>query len=452
MKTIIAKRGWLDDSDLRLDASFHLSEGQLTLIAFKKAKIKTEPLNQVTDRIFYGGRSRRIYVPNPEYGLPFIKGADIIKADFSSLKTISKKRTANLEEYFLEEGWTLITRSGTIGRTAFVNKDFIGKAASDDIIRVVPKTLPGGFLYAFLTSKYGQSLLTHGTYGAVIQHIEPEHIENIPIPIFPPEKQKQIHDLIIKSAELRVEANRLLEEVVGYFNEKYSVNPNQTKKIFSKSVNDISFSWAAYNNNIECDAIIDKLGGDYFTLGEVTKSVFSPPMFKHIYIERDNGNPFLTGSELTQYNPKFYRYLSPRGVKDINDYKVYKGTLLLYKSGTTDGGILGNVFLVDDILSSACLSDHVIRINLSDIHLSYWIFAFLKSDAGVRLLQRLATGTMIPFITPERLKSVPIPKPNDNFNQIVAVVEKYLAKQVDSKIKENQAIQLVEKEIEQWQQ
>ncbi len=91
MKTIIAKRGWLDDSDLRLDASYHLSEGQLTLIAFKKANIKTEPLNQVTDRIFYGGRSRRIYVNKPDNGLPFIKGADIIKANFSLLKTYVSK-------------------------------------------------------------------------------------------------------------------------------------------------------------------------------------------------------------------------------------------------------------------------------------------------------------------------------------------------------------------------
>ena len=40
MKTFIAKNTWLANSDLRLDASYHLSDGQLTLIAFKKAKRK----------------------------------------------------------------------------------------------------------------------------------------------------------------------------------------------------------------------------------------------------------------------------------------------------------------------------------------------------------------------------------------------------------------------------
>ena len=100
---------------------------------------------------------------NLENGLPFIKGTDIIKTDFSNLKIISRKRIANLNEYFLEEGWTVITRSGTIGNSAYVNKTSISKAASHDIIRVVPKTVQSGFLYALLSSKNGKALLTHGT-------------------------------------------------------------------------------------------------------------------------------------------------------------------------------------------------------------------------------------------------------------------------------------------------
>lgn len=452
MKTIIAKNNWFTNSDLRLDASFHLSEGHLTLIAFKNALIKAKPLSQITEKIFYGNRSKRVYVNKSEKGIPFIKGADIIKADFSSLKYISKARTANLSDYFLEEGWTLITRSGTIGNTAYVNNDFIEKAASDDIIRVVPKNIPSGFLYAFLSSRYGQSLLKHGTYGAVIQHIEPEHIENIPVPIFPSQKQEKIHNLIVEAADLRVEANRLLEESIAYFNSIYASKTSKTTKIFVKNINDLSFSWAAYNNNKEVSEVIDKFSGNYLKIGDMSESVFAPPMFKHIYLTKDNGNPFLTGNELTRQNPKYYRWLSPKGVRNIQDYKVKKGTLLLYKSGTTDGGILGNVFIVDDNLEGACLSDHVIRIKINDINLSYWVYAFLKSDAGIKLLQALATGTMIPFITPERLCELRIPKPDANFQMTCKNVSEYLHKRVMANNKENEAIHLIEKEIDSWQQ
>ena len=451
MKATKIKSSNLSNSGLRMDASLYLSEGIQVLSLLNAPQIKTKSLKDITSDIFYGNRSRRVYVTNPKNGIPFIKGADITKSNFSSLKLISKKKTKNLESYALEERWTLITRSGSIGNTAFVNEDFIGKAASDDIIRVCPKDIPAGFLYAYLSSKFGNALLTQNKYGAVIQHIEPEHIENIPVPIFSKSKQQEIHNLIVESANLRVEANQLLEEAIAYFDNKIEV-PKENQKFFSKSVQQLSFSWASYNNNKQCDLIEDQVKNDSMKLGEISESIFAPPMFKHIYLNKDNGNPFLTGAELTRQNPKFYRWLSPRGVKDIEDYKVEKGTLLLYKSGTTDGGILGNVFIADDNLHGVCLSDHVIRIAMNKLSDAYWAYAFLKSRAGVQLLFRLATGTMIPFITPERLKELSIPKQDEEYDRITDLVDKYIFKRVLANNKENQAISLVEKEIESWQQ
>lgn len=450
METLIANKKWLGENSLRLDASFYMSDGIKTILVFNKSNKEIKPLSEVTESIFYGGRDRRNYVTNPETGIPFIKGADITLADFSKLKTISRRRTKNLSSYFLKEEWILVTRSGTIGNTAYVNKDFIGKAASDDIIRIVPKDIKSGFLYAYLTSKYGNALITHGKYGAVIQHIEPEHIAHIPVPIFPKEKQEQIHNLITEAATLRVEANRLLEEAVEVFEREIGVSANTTK-IFSKKVGMLGFSWAAYNNNIECTNIYEKLENNSSKLGDLSENIFAPPLFKHIYLNKNNGYPFITGSELTKQNMRYYRWLSPRGVRDINDYVVRKGTLLLYKSGTTDGGILGNVFIADDNLDGVCLSDHIIRIKIEDIKMSYWVYAFLKSKVGVKLLQQLATGTMIPFITPERLKELPIPTPNSNYKFVTEAIENSLQKRVKANNNENQAISLVENEIALWQ-
>lgn len=59
----------------------------------------------------------------------------------------------------LHPGWVMITRSGTVGQTAWSNKLHEGKYGSEDIIRVVPNgKIKGGILYAFLASKYGNSL------------------------------------------------------------------------------------------------------------------------------------------------------------------------------------------------------------------------------------------------------------------------------------------------------
>ena len=121
-----------------------------------------------------------------------------------------------------------------------------------------------------------------------------------------------------------------------------------------------------------------------------------------------------------------------------------------YKSGTTDGGILGNVFIADNKLDGCCLSDHVIRIVFNDEEEAYWAFAFLRSKGAIRMLQRLATGTMIPFITPERVSHLLIPNPDDNYDHIVSLIAKYIDFNSKSKENENLAISLIEQEIESW--
>lgn len=85
-----------------------------------------------------------------------------------------------------------------------------------------------------------------------------------------------------------------------------------------------------------------------------------------------------------------------------------------------------------------------------DGKLRNWAFAFLKSKGAVRMLQRLATGTMIPFITPERISDLHIPCPDDNYDHIIELIEKYIDLNSQSKANETKAIELVEQEIEKW--
>ena len=309
--------------------------------------------------------------------------------------------------------------------------------------------LRGGLVYAYLASKYGYSLLTQGTFGAVIQHIEPDFVSSIPIPSFPEDFQNKINDLVLESARLREEATDALNEAVCYFDTKYPISKSLTKA-FTLKTSDLKIGFAAYNNNLEVDKFISQYAGRSYELGNRTSKVFAPPLFKHIYLNTDNDYPFMTGAELTQFNLRYYRWLSPRGVKDINDYVVRQGTLLLYKSGTIDGNILGNVFIVDKKLDGCCLSDHVIRVLFNERKEAYWAFAFLRSKGAVKMLQRLATGTMIPFITPDRLSHILIPEHDEKYSEIVNLIEKYIDYSSKSKECESIAISLVEQEIEKW--
>lgn len=218
---------------LRFDASFHLSEGLVVKRQIASSPYDMLTIKDVSSEIFYGNRAKRVYVSNREHGIPFLSSSDILQADLENVKLASKKYTPCIEQMTLKKGWTLISRSGTIGNCAFANAKHAQKLASEHVIRLVPNNiLRGGLVYAYLASNHGHSLLTQGTFGAVIQHIEPNFIASLPIPKFPDDFQEEVDDLIQESARLREEAADALEEAVNYFNGKFSIN-EKTQKTFS---------------------------------------------------------------------------------------------------------------------------------------------------------------------------------------------------------------------------
>ena len=319
-------------SNLRTDASFHLSEGQEVQRFIANSPYPLLPVSKVAKDIFIGNRAKRIYVKKASHGIPFLSSSDILRADLNNLKLASTKYTPDIDRMKLQKGWTLISRSGTIGNCAFANAKHAQKLASEDVIRLCPNNiLRGGLVYAYLASKYGHSLLIQGAFGAVIQHIEPYFVGSILIPSFPESFQKEVDDLIQESARLREEAAESLEEAIKYFDDLYPIK-DSFRQTFSLNLKGLKLGFAAYNNNLEVDEFVSAYECNSYKLKSKTSNVFAPPLFKHIYLNKDNGYPFMTGSELTQFNLRYYRWLSPRGVKDINDYIVKCGTCLLYTS------------------------------------------------------------------------------------------------------------------------
>ena len=102
-----------------------------------------------------------------------------------SSKQLSKTKTSNIESLVLKEGTILLPRSGTIGDVAWAHYGHAQKLASEDVIRLLPNNiLREGYIYAFLASAIGKSLIQRHIFGSVIQHIEPPHLKLIPVPIF----------------------------------------------------------------------------------------------------------------------------------------------------------------------------------------------------------------------------------------------------------------------------
>lgn len=455
MKTISADTSWVNSSGLRLDSKFHLSQGRLTKLTIENSPYPLTSIGKVSKDIFFGGRAKRIYVTDPAKGVPFMGSADMLKSDFESLKFISSKHTADLQSYFVDEGWTLISRSGTIGNTVYVNRDFENKAASEHIIRVVPNgKLFSGFIYAYLTSKYGYSLLTQGTFGAVIQHIEPQHVEGLPIPIFPVNKQKEIHLLIKDSSDLRGEANSIISNLVKRINDLVRANMTNLKTRMSiRSISDV----ACFEKRLDAPfnvgtgrLIYDKIISEKFVTLSSVSEVFHPMLFgkKQMKGSELRGNPLYKSSSMMKKRPETDFMLSLKKEQLYSKLQVKEGWVLISRTGT-----VGNVVRINKSMNGVFIDDHMIRVKPIPKY-SGLIYIYLKSFYGQRLIEFQKYGSVQEQINSGYIERIPIPyyllsdTLLSELNELVVDASNKIDKAI---LAEKKAVDKIEKEIESWQ-
>lgn len=78
-----------------------------------------------------------------------------------------------------------------------------------------------GYLYIFLTSDYGRTLITRYTYGSVVDEIDDDHVRQIPIPLLRNQAmQQQINSLALEANVKRYEAYKLEQEALRIMNEE----------------------------------------------------------------------------------------------------------------------------------------------------------------------------------------------------------------------------------------
>lgn len=192
--------------DYRLDAHFYNPTAKY---AVDSVSSNGKTLGELCESIFMCDRFNRNYVEG-NYGLPFLSGKNTIQIR-PDVKYISLSETNSIESLQLKKGWITITRSGTLGRVCYIWNNYEDFTATEDLIRVVASNeIDNGYLYAFLSSDYGFHQILRYKHGAVIDHLAPEDLNSIVVPIC--KQQKEIGDLVRKAYELRAEAIQLEDE------------------------------------------------------------------------------------------------------------------------------------------------------------------------------------------------------------------------------------------------
>ena len=169
-------------------------------------------------------RFKRIWVEESDY--PIYQPSTIMDIKPTPDGYISRLTETNIEGLRVSKGQVLMTCSGTIGKVSYVSDTLDHLIFSHDLLRInCKKEQDSGYVYTYLKSRIGNKILLTNSYGAVITHIEPEHLANVPIPNAPKSIRAKIHSLVLQSFTLRDESNKLIDEATKILMDELHLPP-----------------------------------------------------------------------------------------------------------------------------------------------------------------------------------------------------------------------------------
>ena len=451
---------WIHEAGYRLDSNPYMSGAIEAKVTIEAANLEKADLVELThggsDGLINPGRIKRIWAKSSDHGRKFLSSTDILKSNQSYIRAISEKAVRDNPKLIIHQGDILITRAGTIGRMAFTREDMHEFACSEDVLRVIPdlEKIPGGYLYAYLRSKFGVPLILSSTYGAIIQHIEPHHLKDLPVPRLPKNIEAKIDELVLKASSYRTKANRLIEYSRKEICELIKVNEkrdnNDGLKVNSVPMSEVKSArrFDVLYFSRDAQKIIENIReSDHRRLNEIA-TVVKPGMFKRIMsTPENNGIPFYTGSELflTELNPK---YFVSKKTQHIQQCVLDEYWILLQAFGQR-GGLIARAMMTTKRLKNSSATDLQIQIKLKSKFDAGFVLAFIDSKPGYSTVIRTPIGGSIPHINPKDVEDILVPWPNKTIRERIGkkVVEAWELRD-SAQTFEEKAIKMVEDAIE----
>lgn len=444
------RAAWLEEGGRRLDCNPYMSGALEARDALRRLS-KTEILSGVTERIFHAGREGRTWVDDPRYGIPFMGSSDILSADLSTLPLISKKQVERNPLFKLGEAWTLITRSGTIGRMAYVRPDMAGMACSEHVLRVVPKPdrIPPGYLYAFLSSRYGVPLVVSGTYGAIIQHIEPEHIADLPVPRFESNFEQKVAQAVEAAAVERVAASQHRRAAIELLEAKIDWSDQPRPIAIAPMASSLLGRMDAFHYSPRVEAGRSALSSHRSVrLGDQVERVFEPNRGSRLKVtDPAFGVPFLSSSSVFELNPSAEYLVSRSLTPHLEGLLLSDCDVLLPRSGQL-GGIIGRAVLPLPMNVGQAGSEHLVRVRCHSPSDAAYLWAVLASEPGYWALIGTAFGSSIPSLDSSLISELMVPWLSEADRQEIATLaSKAVAAQSKGNELEAAAVELLEEKI-----
>jgi hypothetical protein len=464
MKAKAIPSAWMRLDGRRFDCGPYMSgalEAKIRLeeLAYPKTSLSDLCHDGNRDGIFHAGRESRWWVNSPQHGVPYLSSSSVLRSDLSGLPFIHRSQVESNPRFTITEGWTLITRSGTIGRMVYARPDMDGLACSEHVMRIAPnvKLVLPGYVYAFLASKFGLPLVVSGTYGSIIQSIEPQHLASIPVPRLHLATEAAAHEGIQAAAVLRAEAQLCLVEATHHLLQCADLS-EQTPEIWHSHGSQVGFaatigvshSLRAANYSPRVASLLDRIRrGPHRSLGDICSNghLGTGARFKRIDCDPELGVRLVGQKQGFWIRPEG-RWISatraPDGIFAADE------SVMIASSGTLgEHELYCRPIFITGRWREHAYTQHFFRVVSGTAEVSgAFLYAFLRSELAFRCLRSMSTGSKQQEIHRDLIARLPIPLlERVERDRIENLVRGSFRKRDEADAHEDEAIALVEHAI-----
>ena len=411
------------DSDIRLDAESFGIEGRQARDVIVKCKWRSVYLcgENGLATAYHRPRFKRIFLEKSLF--PIHQPSQINELYPKPSAYISRLTKTDIDALRVKKGQVLLTCSGTIGNCTYVRDTLDNLIFSHDVIRIESNEY-SGYIYAFLKSRIGLSIVKTNQYGAVVKHIEPKHLNDVSIPNPPSVLKQEIHNLIEESFKLRDESNELLDAAQVLLKKALEL---PSVEVLSEQAVQFDEKASVLNYSVPLSKVHSRLDGSYYvpvvdvieqhiakTAGEIvtvnncriSELVILPGRFKRVYVEEGNGIVFFGGKQLYELDPSNKKYLSLKQHGDrIRDELTLRENMTLI----TCSGTIAKVTIAPQHWESWTANQHIIRVVPANNEIAGYLYAWLSSEYAYPLITRYTYGAVVDEINDDQVSEIVVP-------------------------------------------
>jgi hypothetical protein len=360
----------------------------------------------------------------------------------------------------LKSGMSLISRSGfNAGRRSYARPDMAGFWSSEDVIKVEPDSdkIKPGYLYAFLTSRFGEVLVRSGVYGSAVKHISPDHVRGIRVPRFGEAVEKEIHELVQEAAELRAEFQKGLDTATRDLFETAGLEDLLDLR-WHEQGRDLGFApkrvtattLRALNFQPRARRVLERLlDVEHVKLAEVCAGgmLRTGKRFKRVEASPEHGVRLIGQRQSFWVRPEG-RWISAEQAPD--DILQKDETVLVAAHGTLgDNEVYGRSVLITGAWLDHAFSQDFLRVVSGDLGVAgAYLFAFFRSEAAFRIMRSLSVGGKQQEYHTSLLRALPVPLVADaDRDRITKTVRDAYRKRDKADAKEDLALAKLEEAV-----